>query len=131
MDKELGKKLEDFFKHYPEIKLVYFFGSRAVDQGGPVSDYDFAFYADEPDSKKIFDLKLKLMDNLSRAFGTDKVDVVALNIVESPELKYHIISEGELIYEKEPFRVLVEPRILSVYFDFRDFLLRHNLTRAS
>lgn len=31
-DKEL-KKLKSIFKNFPEIKLVYFFGSKAKDKG--------------------------------------------------------------------------------------------------
>jgi len=61
---------------------------------------------------------------------TDKVDVVILNLTDSPELKYNIITQGRLIYEKEPYRIIVEPRILNDYFDFRSLLLRHHLTKA-
>lgn len=122
------KKLNEIFKLYPRIKLVYFFGSKYRKNSGSLSDYDFAFYVNEKNKQKIFDLKLKLMDEISRRLGTDKVDIVALNLVESPELKYNIIQEGKLIYEKEPFKVLIEPKILNEYFDFRFFMLRHNLT---
>jgi len=52
-----------------------------------------------------------------------------LNLIEGPELKYNIIKEGKLIYEKEPYKVLIEPRILNEYFDFRMSLLRYNLTK--
>jgi len=45
-----------------------------------------------------------------------------------PEMKYAIITEGILLYEKEPYRVIVEPRILNEYFDFRIMLKRHGLT---
>lgn len=121
-------KLKEIFALYPKIKLVYFFGSMARGEGGGTSDYDFAFYVDEKNTAKIFDLKFKLMDRLGREFGTDRIDAVMLNLAESPELKYRAIKEGRLIYEKEPFRVLVEPRILNEYFDFRSFLLRHKLT---
>ncbi len=123
------KDLERIFAFYPEIKLVYLFGSRARGESGPLSDFDLAFYVDEKDKKKIFDLKLKLMDKISRSLKTDKVDVVMLNATESPEMKYNIIKEGNLIYCKEPYKVLVEPKILNEYFDFRDFLLRYNLTK--
>ena len=95
-----------------------------------MSDYDLAFYSDEKDRKTFFDLKLELINEISRILHTDDLDVIALNSATSPELKYNIIKDGRLIYEKEPFRILIEPRILSEYFDFRDLLLRHNLTRA-
>lgn len=122
--------LKSIFKLYPSIKLVYFFGSKATGQDGPLSDYDFAFYTDEKEPKKMFNLKFKLMDVISRKLKTDKIDVVVLNLVESPELKYNIIKEGKLIFEKEPYRVIVEPRVLNEFFDFRSCLLKYNLTKA-
>lgn len=125
------ENLEEIFKLYPEIKLVYFFGSKANGKSGPLSDYDFAFYVEEKNKKKIFDLKLRLISEISRQLDTDKIDIVMLNLTESPEIKYNIIKEGKLIYNKEPYKVLIEPRILNEYFDFRSFLLRHNLTQSS
>jgi predicted nucleotidyltransferase len=116
------------FLKYPKVKLVYFFGSQAKNEAGPLSDYDFAFYLEEKDTKKLFDLKLDLISNLSQILKTNKIDVVILNEIESPELKYNIIKEGKLIYEIEPFRLLIEPRILNDYFDFHYSLLRYNLT---
>lgn len=130
MNKEQLKGLEAIFKAYPEIKLVYFFGSKAVGREGPLSDYDFAVYLDERDKKRCFDIKFSLIDKISRFFKTDKVDIVILNLTESPELKYNIIAQGKLIYEQEPFRLIVEPKILNEYFDFRHLLLKYHLTKA-
>jgi len=99
----MGKRLsqlENIFAEYHAIKLVYLFGSRAGGKVGPLSDYDFAFYFDQPNKKKRFDLK------------------------------YNIIKEGRLLYEKEPFKVMIEPKILNEYFDFRDSLLRYHLTSS-
>lgn len=128
--KEAVKNLHSVFKDYPSIKLVYFFGSRAASQDGPLSDYDFAFYLDEKEKSARFDLKFKLFDVLSRKLKTDKIDIVILNDTQSPELKYNIIKNGILIYAKEPFKVLLEPKIMNEYFDFRDLLARHGLTKA-
>lgn len=122
--------LKSFFQLYPQIKLVYLFGSQARKTSGPLSDYDFAFYIDEKDKKKLFDLKLDLISRLSQLLKSDKIDVVILNLTESPELKYNIIKDGKLIFEKEPYRLLIEPQILNNYFDFHDLLLRYNLTKA-
>jgi len=130
MESDITKNIIPAFAKYPEIKLVYFFGSRAEKREGPKSDYDFAVYLDEKDRKKMFDIKSLLMDELSRALETDKVDIVVLNTAESPEIKYQIIKYGKLIYEKEPYRILVEPRILQTYFDFHQQLVKHNLTKA-
>lgn len=127
---KITEKLLPIFKEHPEIKLVYFFGSKARGESGPLSDYDFGIYTGERKTDKIFDLKFKLQDKISRALSTDKVDVVMMDIVQSPELKYSIIKEGKLIYEKEPYRVLIEPKILNEYFDFHALLLKHGLTKA-
>jgi len=124
------KKLKNIFKENPRIKLVYFFGSRTNGNAGPLSDYDFAIYLDEKDKKKMIEDKFRLHDKLSRCLKTDKVDVVILNITESPELKYNAIKDGDLIFEREPFKILVEPRILNEYFDFHIMLSKYGLTKA-
>lgn len=124
------KKLKAIFKAYAEIKLVYFFGSRAVCKKSDISDYDFAIYLDTRDLKRIYEIKFELFDRISRLLKNDNVDIVILNLAESPELKYNIIREGKLIYEKEPFKIIVEPYILNEYFDFQDLLLRYKLTKA-
>jgi len=122
--------LKKLFQSKSQIKLVYLFGSQACKTSGPLSDYDFAFYIDEKDKKKLFDLKLNLISKLSQLLKSDKIDVVILNMVESPELKYNIIKDGKLIFEREPYRILIEPQILNSYFDFHNLLLRYNLTKA-
>jgi predicted nucleotidyltransferase len=122
--------IRDIIKFHPEIKLAYLFGSQATGNSGAMSDFDFAFYADEKDTRRLYDLKFILSDKISRLLGTDKVDIVILNLTDSPELKYNIIKEGKLIYCEEPYKVLIEPRILNEYFDFHDLLARYNLTKA-
>ncbi len=130
MEKEELAGLISAFTDYAEIKLVYFFGSKAEGNGGVLSDFDFAFYIDEKDHKKLYELKLSLINRLSLLLNTDNVDVVILNLIDSPEMKYNIIKNGKLILEREPFKVLIEPKILNEYFDFHSMLLRNNLTKA-
>lgn len=124
------QSLIQIFKNYPEIKVVYLFGSKALDYDGPLSDYDFALYFDEKDTKKMFDAKLELFDHLSRCLGTDKIDIVILNTTEAPELKYQIIKYGQVLYEEEPYRIIIEPKILNEYFDFHYMLSKYGLTKA-
>ena len=95
-----------------------------------MSDFDFAVYLDENDKNRIIDDRLSLMNKLSRLLKTDKIDIVILNTVQGSELKYNIISQGKLIYEKQPFRVIVEPKILNEYFDFHYLLSKYKLTKA-
>jgi predicted nucleotidyltransferase len=128
--KDITDKILPVARSHPEIKLAYLFGSQVTGHTGIVSDFDFAFYIDERDTKKLYDIKFVLMDEISLALKTDKVDIVILNLVKSPELKYNIIKEGMLFFSEEPYQVLIEPRILNEYFDFHDLLVRHNLTKA-
>jgi predicted nucleotidyltransferase len=130
MDEVVREKLNKVFQSYPQIKLVYLFGSQAKGEVGPLSDYDFAIYFDAKDPKKMFDIKLELLDQLSRILGVDRVDIAILNLSEMPEFKFNVIKDGYLIYEEEPFRVIVEPKILNEYFDFKLLLSRYGLTKA-
>ena len=110
---------------------MYFFGSRSIQREGPLSDYDFAFYLDSRVIERMYKIKIDMIIKISRLFNTDKIDVVILNLADNPDLKYLIIKEGRLIYEKEPFKVIIEPRIFNEYFDFHKMLVKHNLTKAS
>jgi uncharacterized protein len=123
--------LRPVFGRYPEIKLVYFFGSRAKRAAGPLSDYDFAVYFGDIKSIRMFSIKLDLITQISRILKSDRVDIVILNLTKSPELKYGILQEGILVFERVPFKVLVEPRILNEYFDFHRMLSQYGLTKAS
>lgn len=124
------EQLRSAFNSHPEIKLAYLFGSQASGNPGPLSDHDFAFYLDTRDKTQMADLRCVLLEEISRALKTDKTDVLLLNTLQSPEMKYEIVSHGKLIFEKEPFKILIEPKILNEYFDFRSFLLRHHLTKS-
>ncbi len=130
MDKEPLEKIKEVFSQYSQVKLAYFFGSRARGNISPLSDYDFAMYLDEKDSIKMYDIQYAILADLSRLLKTDNIDLVILNRTNSPLLKYNIIKESELLIEREHFKVLIEPRILNEYFDFRDSLIRHKLTKA-
>jgi len=124
-------KLREIFKSHPEVRLVYLFGSQATEKTGPLSDHDFAVFLDDKISnQQMFDIKFMLQDKLSRELKTDKIDIVILNLTQGPELKYNIIKNGKLIYEIEPYRLILEPRILNSYFDFIYSLRKYNLTKA-
>src|SRR3989344_2102184 len=124
-----GENLKFIFRAYPEIKLVYFFGSRAENKAGPLSDYDFAVYFAGADKERMFEIKFELQDKISLKLKNNNIDIVILNTVEGPEMKYNVIKEGKLIFERRPFKILIEPKILNEYFDFNALLKRHNLTK--
>jgi len=78
----------------------------------------------------IHDIRLSLMERIGQVVGSNRVDVVMLNSAVSPELKYHAIATGILLFEREPFKVLVEPRLLNEYFDHLTLLRLNHLTQA-
>ena len=119
MNKELEAKIKAIFEAHEEVKLAYLFGSQARGDTGPLSDYDFAVYFGGVSTTEAFNLKLSLLNELARSLGTDAVDLVILDNIDAPELGYQIVSEGKLLVDREPYKVIVEPRLMSAYFDFK------------
>ena len=118
--------LESLFSKYQEIKLVYLFGSQATRTAGPNSDYDFAVYLDPTTEISIQkDILLSLIADISSILKNDKVDIVLLNQPAPPLLKYNIIKDGILIFQRAPYKIVVEPEIYSQYFDFQVFMQKH------
>jgi len=103
---------------FAEIKLGYLFGSRVSGRINENSDFDFAFYLDCRDSAKRLDIRLSLINLISRLLKTDKIDVIIINDTMSSVLKYNIVSKGILFYVIEPFKVEIVPKILNEYFDY-------------
>ena len=118
------------FQSQKAIVLAYFFGSRSTNSFNKFSDYDFAILLKGLNKKKAYQIKFQLEDRISRILGTDKIDVLILNTIDQPELMYNVIYSGQLIHEVEPYRIIFEPQVLNKYFDFRNQLLKYNLTKA-
>ncbi len=123
------EQIKPVFARFPEIKLAFLFGSRARGNAGPLSDWDFAVYIDGLDDSQRFQLRLTLIGMLTMALKTNEVDVLVLNDIEEPAIKYNIVKEGQLFLEREPYKVLVLPQIWNEYFDFHESLVRHGLTK--
>lgn len=130
MNPEQLKRIKGGLENLPEVRLAYFFGSKASGNDGPLSDYDFAFYCAQDGKKGFLDVHLKIYNLLTDVLKTDKIDIVMLNSAKSPELKYQIISKGQLIFVREPYQLIVEPQVLNSYFDFYCNLKKYNLTKA-
>lgn len=115
---------------HPSVGAAYLFGSRAVGNTHARSDYDIAVYFNEDDVLKRNDTLYKISGEIARALGSDDIDIHSLRDLRAPELKYHIIAQGKIIFEREPFRLIFEPRILNEYFDFMYLLRKYHLTRS-
>ena len=121
-------QIKQLFAAYSEVKLAYFFGSRKNDKSGPMSDFDFAIYLDSKDRKKMIEIQLELISKLSQILQTDNLDLVLLNSAYS-DLKYQAITDGEVLFERQPYKTIIEPQILDEYFDHQITLKQFNLTR--
>ncbi len=101
---------------FPEIALSYIFGSRVNGNVGLMSDYDFAIQVDGQVDK--LEIQARLTHALVINLGIDRVDVVLLQ--DAPiELAYHIIADGQLVYQRNlAYRVEYEAKILGLYGDY-------------
>ena len=117
------------FEAEPSVAFVYLFGSRAAGQTGPMSDYDLAVFLDERDVVKRHAVLFRLAAAISKALKSDAIDLHCLNDLSAPELKFRIIHDGVVLFERGALRLIIEPRILNEYFDFTYLLRKYNLTK--
>jgi len=127
MEKYLGE-LNNLFTRYKEIKLVYLFGSQVSKKTSPLSDYDFALYlTPNIPIKREKEIVLELISEISLIVKNNNIEIISLNRPFSSLLKFNILKEGLLIYQKPPYKVLIEPAIYNEYFDFKTFSQAFNL----
>lgn len=112
----IAKAARQVLRQYPQVKLLYLFGSQVEGKIGPMSDYDFGVLVDAAELTP--DLEYHLGHQLALALPTTDVDVVLLN--RAPiELAYAAIAQGRLLYEVDvATRVEYEAQVLSKYFDY-------------
>lgn len=124
MEAEKLKKLTGYFKKQKEVKLAYLFGSAAKGTMGKLSDIDIAVYLDEKLNKsKRFEIRLKLISDISAILKTNKVDIVVMN--EAPNaLNYNIIKDGKIL-KFNAVKAKIEFNILKRYLDMKYYLKRH------
>ena len=128
---QIKTALLPLFEAEQSVAFVYLFGSRATGRVGPMSDYDLAIFVDEHDVVKRHDILFRLAAATSKALKSDGIDVHCLNDLYAPELKFCIIHDGILLFERGALRLIIEPRILNEYFDFNYLLRKYNLTKQS
>ena len=101
---------------FPEIQLVYLFGSRAQEWVGPKSDYDFAVLAESVTSTVAF--QAEVAHEFCKHLGSNRVDVVLLKGAPI-DLAYAVVSTGICLYQKNvEARIDYEAYVLGRYFDF-------------
>ncbi|WP_026289928.1 type VII toxin-antitoxin system MntA family adenylyltransferase antitoxin [Thioalkalivibrio sulfidiphilus] len=114
-NENLIARLQMFFSAQPHVELAYLFGSTARGTTGPMSDVDVAIRM-SPGADHTLDERLKLQDALCRHLGSDRVDLVDLDLV-SPVLRFNVVRDGLLLKGDNDVRVPFEVRAMSEYFD--------------
>jgi predicted nucleotidyltransferase len=122
---EIREKIMPFCEQHPEIAAVFLFGSYGTCYQTRFSDLDMGmlFFPDTvPDLRGEMDLT----GLLCAAAGQDNVDMGVMNKAPLP-LRYRIVSEGELIYEKDDgytsdFLAATYQLFLDYNIDYRVFM---------
>ncbi len=112
-------ELAELFAAEP-VDVAYLFGSTARGDTGPLSDVDVALLLRTGVSREAaFDLRLRMMTALGRAFDADEIDVIVLN--DAPLLLQHrVLRDGKVLFCRDGARrVRYEARAISEYLDFQ------------
>jgi uncharacterized protein len=110
------------------VVFTYLFGSQAAGTATKDSDFDFAVMLSEKIAKKKrFDIRLKLISEISRILKDDKIEIVILNDQKNSFFKFVIIKEGKFLFERDhSARVDFELKTMNEYYDFSPFLNLYN-----
>ena len=116
----LQEKILKVSSDYPEISLVYLFGSQVTGGIGPLSDIDLGVLIEH--EAVSMELQARLAHEYARALGTERIDVVLLN--KAPvELAFSVIALGTLIYKRsQAEKVEYEATVMSMYYDYLPIL---------
>ncbi len=125
MKPETKEQLARIFKRR-RVVFAYLFGSQAKGTAGSLSDIDIAVYFDdEVDAGEHFDLKLKVLGEITDLYKTDEVDLVVLNDTP-PLLAHRILKEGILIFsDNDKIRLEYEVKAVLKYLDWKPFIDRY------
>ena len=127
----IAKKIKKVLLGQREAVFAYVFGSTATGTARKGSDVDVAVYLDPGERRRFFDIRLELLEKVTRAIA-DQADILVLNTA-APFLKYVVLKEGKLVFERDPeARLDFELKALNEYFDYKPILKQyHNRLRAS
>lgn len=121
----LVEKIRTNLESEPAVLFGYLFGSVAAGNAISTSDIDVAVYLINENKTNLLDRRLALIEKLTRALQKE-VDVLVLNTA-SPFLKYAVLKEGALVFEREPQeRIEFELKAINEYFDYKPVLDKYH-----
>ena len=119
MNEKQKKQIADIMEKHGVI-VGYLFGSAQKGTMGPYSDIDTAVFFDEKKvpQEKQFDVKLSISSEIANAFHVNDADVIVLNTIVDPLIKYISVFDGELIFAKDvDTRFALERYVVRQYED--------------
>lgn len=98
------RELRRIFNHYPEVKEVLIFGSRATGRYHDRSDIDLAI------RNSIIDRKIlgRIRSDFDESDIPYTVDLLVLEQVQDQGLKNEIMKEGKIIYSRNETKSLID-----------------------
>ena len=108
------------------VAFAYLFGSQAQGRTILSSDVDIATYIGKGTPRARFAARLRLIRNLSKAFGVP-ADVTMLDDVRSVAFRFTVIKEGyPIVVRDEGKRLDFELKTMREYEEFAPFLRLYN-----
>jgi predicted nucleotidyltransferase len=112
---------------FPQVQVMYLFGSHATGTSRADSDVDIAVFTDGSEPA-LFDLELGVLLNQRLR---KSVDVVIMQKV-SPILQHEVLSNKVIVFEKNrSLRIFLENKSLRAYLDVRHYQHKRQLWRKN
>jgi len=118
INREQQKQLNQILEENRVI-LAYIFGSVAKEKVRPLSDFDIAIVFSKKVAKEMyFNRELKIAAKIGRLLKINRVDVVNLETINSPLLKYNaVFGSKPILVKDQKFRFNLERKIMQEYED--------------
>jgi hypothetical protein len=120
---ELSSRIRSALEPLTEVRVAYLFGSHARGSARPDSDLDIAVFADTATELASGELKLRVIEALTRALGRlgERADVVDLRRVGSA-VAFAAIRDGICLLSRTPGdRIKLEATVARRYDDERPY----------
>ena len=115
---DIKAKLAPFFDKNQDVLALYLFGSVAEGTANAASDLDFGVLLKRNQESSYYaEARLDLTAQLLTLFKRDDIDLVILNTSTSRALRFSIVTDGLVLFERYPDLCQYELNLRREYFD--------------
>jgi len=101
-----------------DVSVAYLFGSAVKGNMGPHSDIDIGVIFKNESNENDSDCRFKIASEISDLCGTNTADIINVQKVSGPLIKYNAVFSGELLFSNDDnTRFEVERAIVREYED--------------